>query len=74
MRVYVCIVWGEMGWRITNCSAGNKDQKLVARWTFYRLLNCCPIEHVWDIWLIKVDLVAKRLKLLGKWPMADCYF
>ena len=39
-------------------SARNKDQKLVGRfknWMFYRLLHCCPIENVWEIWPIKID-------------------
>ena len=40
-------------------SARNKDQKLVGRffknWIFYRLLHCCPIENVWEIWPIKTD-------------------
>ena len=39
--------------------ARNKDQKLVSHffkdWLFYRLLLCCPIENVWEIWPIKID-------------------
>ena len=45
---------------ITNLSsARNKDQKLVGCFfknrIFYRLLHCCPIENVWEIWPIMID-------------------
>ena len=36
-------------------SARNKDQKLVGRFLKIGLLHCCPIENVWEIWLIKID-------------------
>ena len=28
----------------------------------HRLLHCCPIENVWEIWLIKIDF---------GWPNAE---
>ena len=50
-----------------NGSARNKDQKLVGRffknWIFYRLLHCCPIENVWEIWPIKIDFGRPNAKI-----------
>ena len=37
---------------------------------FYKLLLCCPIENVWEIWLIKVNFSHQMFKLVGngQWP------
>ena len=58
-------------------SARNKDQKLVGRFfengyfLGYRLLSPLKMyrKFGWPKWI----LVSQMLKLVGKWPMADCY-
>ena len=48
-------------YEIHTYNARNKDRKLVGRFfkdrMFYRLrlIHCCFIENVWEIWLIKID-------------------
>ena len=32
-----------------------RTSMLAKYWIFYRLLHCCPIENVWEIWPIKID-------------------
>ena len=39
---------------------------------FYRLLNYCLTEKVWEIWPIKIDFGRPNAEI-GK-KMADCYF
>ena len=54
-------------------SARNKDQKLVGcffkNWIFHRLLHCCPIENVWEIWPIKIDFGRPNTEI--SWKMAN---
>ena len=35
-------------------SGRNKNQPFFKDRIFYRLLHCCPIENVWEIWPIKI--------------------
>ena len=48
-------------------NARNKDQKLVSCFSkmkyFYRLLHCCPIEDVYKIQPIKIDIDQLNAKL-----------
>ena len=37
---------------------------------FYRLLNCCPIENVWEIWPIKIDFGQSNAEIGQK--IANC--
>ena len=59
-------------------SARNKDQKLVSRFfenrIFYRLLIVVPLKMYRKYCQPKWILVGQMLKLVGKWPMANCYF
>ena len=59
-------------------SAQSKDQKLVGRFLedriFYRLLITVPLKMYRKYGRPKWILVGQMLKLVGKWPMADCYF
>ena len=59
-------------------SARNKDQKLVGRflkiWYFNGLLITVPLKMYRKYGRPKWILVGQMLKLVGKWPMADCYF
>ena len=63
---------------VANCSARNKDHKLVGRflkmWYFNRLLITVPLKMYWKYGQPKWILVGQMLKLVRKWPMADCYF
>ena len=36
--------------------------------------DCCPIENVQEIWPTKTDFGWLNAEIVGKWPMADCYF
>jgi len=60
------------------CSGRNKGQKLVGRFfeyrTFCRLLIAIPLKMYSKIDQTKWILVSQMLKLVGKWPMANCYF
>ena len=38
------------------------------------LLIAVPIENVQEIWPTKTDFGGPNAELVGKWPMADCYF
>ena len=52
--------------RIRNWSAVFKDR------IFYRLLHCCPIKNVWEIWPIKMDfgwLNAKIGRKMANGPL-----
>ena len=42
--------------------------------TFYRLLLGSPLEMFSKFVLANWICLAKSLKMVGKWPMADCYF
>ena len=59
-------------------SARNKDQKLVGRFfedrIFYRLLTAVPLKMYEEFGRPKWIMIGQMLKLVGKWPMADCYF
>ena len=59
-------------------SARNKDQKLVGRFfedrIFDRLLIAVPLKMYRKDGRPKWILVSQMLKLVGKWPMANCYF
>ena len=59
-------------------SARNKDQKLVSLflkiWYCNRLLITVPLNIYRNYGRPKWILVGQMLKLVGKWPMADCYF
>ena len=59
-------------------SARNKDQKLVGHFfedrIFYRLLIAVLLIVYRKFGRPKWILVGQMLKLVGKWPMADCYF
>ena len=63
-----------------NCDSSVKDksQKLVGRFwedrTFYRLLTAVPLKLYSKFGRPKWILVGQMLKLVGKWPMAGCYF
>ena len=53
-------------------SARNKEWKLVGcveDRIFYRLLLCCPIENVWEIWLTKMDFGWPNAEI--SWKMAN---
>ena len=41
--------------------------------TFYRLLHCCPIENVWEIWLIRIDFGQPNAEIDRNWPMTDLF-
>ena len=60
------------------CSARNKDQKLVGRffkkWIFYRLLLCCPVENVWEIWPIKIDFGRPNAEIGRKMASGQLLF
>ena len=59
-------------------SVRNKGQKLVGRFfenqTFCRLLIAVPLKMYSKFGRPKWILVSQMLKLVGKWPMASCYF
>jgi len=59
-------------------SGRNKGQKLVSHFfddrTFCRLLIAIPLKMYSKIGQPKWILVSQMLKLVGKWPMANCYF
>ena len=58
-------------------SARNKDQTLVERFedrTFCTLLITVPLKMYRKYGRPKWILIGQMLKLVGKWPMADCYF
>ena len=61
-----------------NISGRNKDQKLVGRFlenqTFCRFLIAVPLKMHSKFSRPKWILVGQMLKLVGKWPMASCYF
>ena len=38
------------------------------------LLIAVPIENVQEIWPTKTDFDRPNAELVGKWPMANCYF
>ena len=61
---------------IYQSSGRNKDQKLVGHFLeigYFYVSDCCPTENVQDNWPTKMDFGQPMLKLVGKWPMADCY-
>ena len=31
-------------------------------------MRCCPIENVWEIWLIKIDFFQPNAEIGWKWP------
>ena len=59
-------------------SARNKDQKLVGRFfadrIFYWLLIAVPLKMYRKYGQLKWILIGQMLKLVRKWPIADCYF
>ena len=59
-------------------SARNKDQKLVSHFfedrIFYRLLIAVPLRMYRKVDQPNWILVSQMLKLVGKWPIANCYF
>ena len=67
-----------LGTATTQCSAKNKDHKLVCRILkmeyFYRLLITVPFKMYGKYGQPKWISVSQMLKLVEKWPMTDCYF
>ena len=63
---------------ITNISDKNKGQNLVGHFLkighFCRLLIVIPLKMYSKFGQPKWILVGQLLKLVGKWPMASCYF
>ena len=63
---------------LSNISARNNNQKLVGHFyedrVFYRLLIAVPLKMCRKFSQPKQILVGQMLKLVRKWPMADCYF
>ena len=63
---------------VYQCSGRNKDLKLVGHIienrTFCRLLIAVPLKIYSRFGRPKLILVGQMFKLVGKWPMADCYF
>ena len=59
-------------------SARNKDQKLVGRFLkieyFIGYFTAVPLQMYGKYGRSKSILLGQMLKLVGKWPMADCYF
>ena len=59
-------------------SARNKDQKLVGRFLkigyFIGYYSAVPLKMYGKYGRSKQILVGQMLKLVGKWPVADCYF
>ena len=59
-------------------SGRNKDQKLVGHFLkighFCKLSIAIPLKMYSKFGQPKWILVGQMLKLVGKWPMADCYF
>ena len=59
-------------------SGRNKDQKLVGHFlenpTFCRLLIAVPLKMYSKHGRPKWILVGQMVKLVRKWPMANCYF
>ena len=59
-------------------SGRNKGQKLVGRFfedrTFCRLLIAIPLKMYSKFGQPKWILVGQMLKLVRKWPMANCHF
>ena len=59
-------------------SARNKVQKLVSRflriWYFNMSLITVPLKMCRKYGQPNRILVGQMVKLVGKWPMADCYF
>ena len=61
------------------CTSGrNKGQKLVGHFLkighFCKLSIAIPLKMYSKFGRPKWILVGQMLKLVGKWPMADCYF
>ena len=61
LYTYVCNSVLEI--RMRNWSAIFKS------WTFYRLIHCCPIENIWEIWPIKIDFGRPNAEI--GWKMAS---
>ena len=59
-------------------SARNKDQKLVGRFLkiayFIGYYTAVPLKIYGKYGQSKQILGSKMLKLVGKWPVANCYF
>ena len=58
-------------------SARNNDQKLVGRFLkigyFIGYYTAVPLKMYGKFGRSKWILVSRMLKLVGKWPMANCY-
>ena len=59
-------------------NARNKDQKLLGHFLKIRYFTdyyiAVPLKMYWKYGRSKQILVGQMLKLVEKWPMADCYF
>ena len=59
-------------------SARNKDQKLVGHFLkigyFIGYYTAVPLKMYGKYGRSKEILIGQMLKLVGKWPVADCYF